>query len=66
LDETELDEYKEYLLKEGNIEEEYFDMVEEVYKQIGDGIYDIISFLDGNKKIWNWIRYGYEVDFNKQ
>lgn len=66
LDETELDEYKEYLLKEGNIEEEYFDMVEEVYQQIGDGIYDIISFLDGDKKIWNWIRYGYEVDFNKQ
>ena len=41
-------------------------MVEEVYKQIGDGIYGIISFLDGDKKVWNWIRYGGEVDFNKQ
>jgi len=66
LDETELYDYKEYLLNEGNFEEEYFDMVEEVYKQIGSGIYEIISFLDGDKEIWNWIRYGYEVDFKKQ
>lgn len=66
LTEEEVSEYRDYLITDCGVEEEYIEMIEEVYSQIVDGIYDIISLIEGDKRVINWIRYGYEVDFEKQ
>lgn len=65
LNENEVSDLRYYLTTENNIDEEYISKVDEVYSQIEDGIYDIISLLDEDKKISNWIQYGYEVEFTK-
>jgi hypothetical protein len=65
LNEKERNEYKKYLINDCNIEEEWFDEIDYIHSQIGDGIYDIISFIQSDKEISNWVRYGYSVNFKR-
>ena len=65
LNEKEREEYKNYLINECGCEEEWFDEIEYIHSQIGDGIYDIISIIQSDKEISNWVRYGYDVNFNR-
>ena len=65
LNEKERNEYKKYLINDCNIEEEWFDEIDYIHSQIGDGIYDIISFIQSDKEISNWVRYGYGVNFKR-
>ena len=45
---------------------DYYESVKEVYSSIGDGIYRIISVIDEDKTIMNWINYGYQTDFKTE
>ena len=65
LNEKEREELKEYLTKECNVEEEWFDEIDYIHSQIGSGIYDIISFIQSDNEISNWVRYGYDVNFKR-
>ena len=65
LDEKERKEFKKYLINDCSIEKEWFDEIEYIHNQIGDGIYDIISFIQSDKEISNWVRYGYGVNFKR-
>ena len=63
LNEDENEEFKKYLLDKCGIEEIMIDRVEEVYNEIGGGIYDIISYIESDKEKSNWINYGYYTNF---
>jgi hypothetical protein len=65
LNEKERNEYKKYLINDCSFEEEWFDEINYIHSQIGDGIYDIISFIQSDKEISNWVRYGYGVNFKR-
>lgn len=65
LNESERKEYKKYLINDCGCEEEWFDEIEYIHSQIGDGIYDIISIIQSDKEISNWVRYGYSVNFKR-
>jgi len=66
LNEEECKELREKLLFEMEEMDEYIHQIDEVYSHIGDQTYDIISLLDKDKTIKNWIDYGYSVGFKTQ
>ena len=66
LNEDENEEFKKYLLDKCGIEEIMIDRVEEVYNEIGSGIYDIISYIESDKEKSNWINYGYYTNFIRE